>query len=105
MRRCSGFAFTQVSTDDLDVAVIGQLRAMHLPLGNDFEPGPVKMVGFQAPFRCRSLIEQGLEHAPTDTHDTSSTAIQQTFALEHSPAISRHLRRHSAQMARCRQIA
>ena len=36
---------------DLDIAVIGQLLTADFALGDEFEPGPVKMVGFEAPFR------------------------------------------------------
>ena len=39
--RCSGFAFAQVATGNLDIAVIGQLPPPNLPLGNEFEPGPM----------------------------------------------------------------
>jgi len=41
MYRCSGFAFAQVATGNLDIAVIGQLPPPNLPLGNEFEPGPM----------------------------------------------------------------
>ena len=37
MPRCSGFAFTQIATGDLDIAVVGQLPAANLPLGDQFE--------------------------------------------------------------------
>ena len=44
----SGTSFVEISAGDLDVAVVGQLPATNLPLDDEFEPGPVKMVGFQA---------------------------------------------------------
>jgi hypothetical protein len=59
----------EISAGDLDVAVIGQLPVADLPLGDEFEPRPMKMVGFQTPFRCRGLIEQGLECAPGNPND------------------------------------
>jgi hypothetical protein len=62
------FPFPQVTTGDLDIAVLRQLPPSKLALGDEFEPGPVKVVGFQTPFGCWGLIEQGLEHAPGDTH-------------------------------------
>jgi hypothetical protein len=58
-----------IAARDFNIPRIRLLPPTDLPLGDEFEPSPVKMVGFQAPFRCRGLIEQGLEHAPTDTHD------------------------------------
>jgi hypothetical protein len=65
----SGIPFTEIPASDLDVGVIGQLPATNLPLGDEFQPGPLQIIGFQAPLRCRGLIEQPLEHAPADTHD------------------------------------
>jgi hypothetical protein len=44
-------SFPQISTGDLNIAVVGQLPSPNLPLGDKFEPGPVKMVSFEAPFR------------------------------------------------------
>lgn len=64
------FALTEITAGNLDIAVVGQLPVTNLTLCDKFEPGPIQVIGFEAPFRCRSLIEQGLEHAPTDTHDT-----------------------------------
>jgi hypothetical protein len=60
---------TQISAYDLDITVVGQLPATNLPLSDQFEPGPMKMIGFKAPFGCGCLVEQGLEHPPADTHD------------------------------------
>jgi len=37
MRRCSGFAFPQIATGDLDIAVVSQLPPPNLPLGDEFE--------------------------------------------------------------------
>ena len=45
------FPFPQIATVDLDIAVVRQLPAANLPLGDDFEPCPVKVIGFEAPFR------------------------------------------------------
>ena len=41
-----GFPFPQVATGDLDISIVGQLPAANLPLGDEFEPGPVQVVGF-----------------------------------------------------------
>jgi hypothetical protein len=65
----SGIPFTEISAGDFDVAVLGQLPATDLPLRDEFEPGPMKIIGFQAPFRCRGLVKKRLEYAPTGTHD------------------------------------
>jgi hypothetical protein len=53
--------FTQIATGDLDVPIVGQLPAASLPFGDEFEPGPVKVVGFEAPFWRRGLWKQDLE--------------------------------------------
>src|SRR5438105_3373820 len=63
MRRAQ-CALPQIATGDLDIAIVGQLSPPNLPLGDQFEPGPVKMVGFEAAFRRRCLWKQGLENAP-----------------------------------------
>lgn len=55
--RCSGFAFSQIAPGDFDVAVVSQLHAPQLSLGDQFEPGPLKMVSFEAPFGRRPLCE------------------------------------------------
>jgi hypothetical protein len=62
------FSFSQIATGDLDVAVVRQLPP-NLSLGNEFEPGPMKMVGFEAAFRRRGLRNEDLEHASGNTHD------------------------------------
>jgi hypothetical protein len=53
---------------DLDIAVFGQLAATNLPFRDKFEPGPVKMIGFEASFRRRGLWKKDLEHAPGNPH-------------------------------------
>src|SRR5438132_241282 len=45
-----GFPLPQVATGDLDISIVGQLLATNLPLGDEFEPGPVQVIGFEAPF-------------------------------------------------------
>jgi hypothetical protein len=42
--------------------------AAQLPFGDQFEPGPLQMVGFKAPLGCRGLIKQALEHPPGNPH-------------------------------------
>ena len=56
-------ALAQITTADFDVAIVGQLPATDLPLGDEFEPGPMQMVGFEA-----TLGRRGLEHAPRHPH-------------------------------------
>jgi hypothetical protein len=64
-----GFPFLQITARDLDIAVVGQLPSPEFPLGDEFEPGPVKMVGFEAPFGCGGPWKQDLEHAPGNAND------------------------------------
>ena len=82
------FSFPQIATGDLDIAVVGQLPAANLSLGDEFEPGPVEVIGFEAAFRRWGLGEQNLENAPgnahhtfifaarTNTHSITSSAIE-----------------------------
>ena len=51
----SDLALPQISAGDLDIAVVSQLAATKLPLGDEFEPRSVKMVGFEAAFRRGDL--------------------------------------------------
>src|SRR3984893_13304343 len=53
---------------ELDITIVSHLPAANLPLGDEFEPGPVKMVRFEAAFRRGSLRKQDLEHAPGNAH-------------------------------------
>ena len=50
--------FPQIAPGDFDIAVVGQMVATNLPLGDEFDPGPVKMVGFEAAFRRGGLRKQ-----------------------------------------------
>jgi hypothetical protein len=38
----------QIAPGDLDIAIVSQLAAANLPLCDEFEPGPMKMIGFEA---------------------------------------------------------
>jgi hypothetical protein len=40
----------QITTCDLDISIVGQLPPADLALHNEFEPGPVEVVGFDTPF-------------------------------------------------------
>src|SRR5947209_20438245 len=62
------FPVPQIATADLDIAVVGQLPSTNLPFGDQFEPRPVKVVGFEAAFRCRSLWKQDLEYTARNPH-------------------------------------
>jgi hypothetical protein len=65
-----GLPFPQVASGDLDVSIVGQQPPPNLSFGNEFEPRPVKVVGFDAAFRCGSHTKQDLEHAPGNPHHT-----------------------------------
>jgi hypothetical protein len=60
--------FAPIASSDLDIAVARKLVATKLPLGDEFEPSRVKVVGFQTPLRCRGLIEEVLEDASGHAH-------------------------------------
>src|SRR6266404_6322910 len=62
------FTVAQIATGDLDIRILCKLAAANLPLGDEFEPGSVKMVGFEAAFRHRGLWKQDLEHASGNAH-------------------------------------
>jgi hypothetical protein len=51
------FPFTQIATGDLDIRIVGKLTAAQLPLGDEFEPGTVKVIGFEAAFRSWAFRE------------------------------------------------
>jgi hypothetical protein len=70
MHRCLGFPFAQVATGNLDIAVIGQLPTTDFPFGDEFKPGPVKVVRFKAPLRRRAIRKQNLENAPRNAYHT-----------------------------------
>jgi hypothetical protein len=59
-----------IATSDLDVAIVGQLPPSNLPLCDEFEAGPLKMVGVEASFGRRGLWKQDLENAPWNAHHT-----------------------------------
>jgi hypothetical protein len=63
-------SFTQVATGDLDVTIVSQLLPANFPLSDEFEPSPVNVIAFDAPFWRRGLCKQDLEHAPGNTHDS-----------------------------------
>jgi hypothetical protein len=67
--RC-GLPFPQIATGDLDIPIRGQLAATNLSLGDEFEPSPVKMVCFEAPFGRRGVWKQDLKDAPGNAHHT-----------------------------------
>jgi hypothetical protein len=67
-------AFPQVSAGDFDIAITGQLPAAQLAFGYQFEPGPLKIVAFEATLRRRGLPEQTLKDPPGDAHNASILA-------------------------------
>jgi hypothetical protein len=62
--------FPQIATGDLDVAVVGQLPPPNVPFSDEFEPSPVKVIGFEAAFRRGRLTKQDLEDASGNAHHT-----------------------------------
>jgi hypothetical protein len=65
------FPLPQIATGDLDISIVGQLPAANLPFGDEFEPSPVQMVGFEAAFGREGFQQQDLEDAP-ETRTTPS---------------------------------
>ena len=65
----TAFFLPQIGTVDLRISIVGQQPSPNLPLGDEFEPGPVEVVGFEAAFRRRGLGKQDLEHAPRHATD------------------------------------
>ena len=63
--------FTKIATGDLDISVVGQLPAANLPFGDEFEPGPVQVVGFEAPFG-RGASESRIWKTRRETRTTPS---------------------------------
>jgi hypothetical protein len=61
--------FPQVAASDLDVPIVGQMPTPNFSLGDEFEPGAVQVVGFEAPFRRAGFRKQDLEDAPGNPHD------------------------------------
>ena len=53
--------FPEVSARNLDVGIVGQLPATDFPFGDQFEASSLQIIGFEAPFRRRRLIEQALK--------------------------------------------
>jgi hypothetical protein len=66
--------FAEIATGDLDVPIVGQLPAANFPLSDEFEPGSVQVVSFEAPFGRGGLWKQDLEHAPGNAHHVSEAA-------------------------------
>ena len=62
-------AFAEVAARDLDVAIVGQLLAAHLPLGNQFEGGAIQVIGVEAALGRGAVVEEGLEHATGYAND------------------------------------
>jgi len=63
-----GCSLPHIATSDLDVAIVGPLPPSNLPLGNEFEPDSMKVVGFETAFRRGGLRKQDLEHPPGNSH-------------------------------------
>jgi hypothetical protein len=69
-RKFSGVPIGMPSARDFDIPILGQLAATDLSLCDEFEPSPVKMIGFEAAFGRGGLGEQDLEDAPGNAHHT-----------------------------------
>jgi hypothetical protein len=98
MRRCSGFAFTEITAGNLDIAIVRKLAATKFPLGDQFEPSPMKVVGFEAAFRRGGLWKEGLEHAPRHANDAFIVAHPDAEfdgrALRVPPGVGRKAEEH-----------
>jgi hypothetical protein len=70
VRNAPAFPFPQIAPGDLDIAVLGQLPPPKFALSDEFKPGSVEMVGFEAAFGRESLREQDLKHAPGNSYHT-----------------------------------
>jgi hypothetical protein len=92
------FPFPQIATGDLDIAVVGQLPPPKFPLRDEFEPGSVKVVRFEAAFRRGGLWKQGLEHAPRYANDAfilaHADAELDNGALRIPPGVGRKAEEH-----------
>jgi hypothetical protein len=44
------FPFPQIATGDLDIPIVRQLLPANFPLCDEFEPSPVNVIAFDAPF-------------------------------------------------------
>jgi hypothetical protein len=71
MYRWPWFAFPEISPGNFDIAIVGQMPATHLAFGYQFESGPLKMVGFEAPLGCRALRQQTLKDPPAAWEPTT----------------------------------
>jgi hypothetical protein len=71
MDRWPRFTFPKISAGDFDIAIVGQMPATHLAFGYQFEPSPLKMVGFEAPLGCWACREQPLKDPSADAHNAS----------------------------------
>ena len=69
---------SKVAPADLDVAILGQLPAAHLPLGNHFEWGAIQVIGFKAALGRGALVEERLEHATGHAND--ALVLADTYA-------------------------
>src|SRR6202030_840330 len=92
------FSFPQIATGDLDIAVVTQLSATYLPLSDEFEPGPVEVIGFEAPFRRAGFRKQDLEDAPGNPHDAlifaDADAELDSVAVGVPPGVGRKSEKH-----------
>jgi len=95
------FPFPQIATGDLG-PVVRQLPAANLPLSDEFEPSPVNVIAFDAPFDAPfwrgGLWKQDLEHAPGNTHDSlilaDADAELDDRALRIPPGVGRETKEH-----------
>jgi hypothetical protein len=98
MRRCSGFAFAEIAAGDLDIAIVRKLAATKFPLGDQFEPSPMKVVGFETAFRRWGLWKQDLEHASGHANDAfiiaDADAELDDGALRIPPGVRRKTEKH-----------
>ena len=58
------FSMSRVEFD----RTLERLKADGIPFGDDFEPRPVQVIGFEAAFGREGFQQQNLEHAPGNPH-------------------------------------
>ena len=65
------FPFPEVTTGDLNIAIVGQLPPTKFALRDQFEPSAMKMVGFEAAFR-RGFLGSRIWNTRRGTRTTPS---------------------------------
>jgi hypothetical protein len=95
----------EVATGDFDIPIVAQLLPANFPLSDEFEPSPVNVIAFDAPFWRGGLSKQDLEHAPGNTHDSlilaDADAELDDRALGVPPGVGRKTKEHRSPSMFC----